>query len=116
MSIEYSLVLLRLGGDRKIASDIDLDMDDVGMATDRTVFDISLTSTLGQIQWDYNLLTARITQITGFFIEWDLLIDLREPICTRRQLTGPQKHLERLLIGQPVIVSDFQQGRLRLPG
>ena len=104
--------MLGLCGDRSVAVGIDMDMNDVGMAADGAVFDIGLAGAFGQVQRDDDFFAAGVAQIAGFLAQWQLLIELRDRIACRRELACPQEDVERLGVGESVILSDFEQSGL----
>ena len=62
----------------------DIDMNHVGMATDRTVLNIMLHRALRVVDWDDDFFPARITNITGFILHGFLFLPRGEPRSTVR--------------------------------
>jgi hypothetical protein len=62
------IVLFWFSPDLSISVIINLNVDGIGSAADRTVFDIRLTSAFRQVKRDDYLFTTRIADVTGFFL------------------------------------------------
>jgi hypothetical protein len=53
---------------RHLAVATDLDSNDVRVATDRTIFDVALITTCGDIDWHDDFLSTLIANVSGFII------------------------------------------------
>jgi hypothetical protein len=104
---------------------IDMDVDDIGVTADRTVFDIRLAGAFGQVQWNDDFLPARVTEVASISLQscfagivrlvfWSrLVIEPGQLFARGDQLARPEHDGEGLWVGQTMVVSHLYQRRIR---
>ena len=107
------MILLRFRPECHYPIVVDAHMNDIGIAANGAIFDVTLQNPLAQIQRNHYLLPTRVAHITSLLVRTcdrpRRLIPLRQYLPRLKQLASPPHGRERIAIRQPMVATYLDQ-------